>query len=185
MPAKVVLCNYSERKCDWFFSSEASGLQRSIGNSEGRLKSWFQEMHEILSRLTLAFVQLERSGKCCHGLTLSQCHTLDLLSKRDGLSMNEISQQMGLAKSTVTRIVDTMVRKGWVERNRGRGDHRRVHIRLTAKGREMVAETDRSSREYVKLILNHIPSGRRAEVMESLRLMITSIEKGLRREKVS
>ncbi len=99
--------------------------------------------------------------------------------------MNEISQQMGLAKSTVTRIVETMVRKGWIERTRDRGDHRRVHIRLTRKGKEMVAETERSSREYVKLILKHIPSERRHEVLESLRLMITSVGEALRRENPS
>ena len=85
------------------------------------MKRWVQELDEVLSRLSLAFIQLERSGKCCEGLTLSQCHTLDVLSKNGDLTMNELSRQMGLAKSTMTRIVNTMVRKGWIERKKERG----------------------------------------------------------------
>ena len=101
------------------------------------MKQWVQELDEILSSLSLAFVQLERSGKCCQGVTLSQCHTLDVLSKNRDLTMNELSRQMGLAKSTMTRIVNTMVRRGWLERKKDQGDKRWVSVRLTAEGRKM------------------------------------------------
>ena len=110
------------------------------------MKRWVQELDAVLSSLSLAFIQLERSGKCCQGVTLSQCHTFDVLSKNGDLTMNELSRQMGLAKSTMTRIVNTMVRRGWIERMRDRGDKRRVSVRLTAEGRKMSDNVTRSSR---------------------------------------
>jgi DNA-binding MarR family transcriptional regulator len=141
------------------------------------LKRWIQEMDEVLSNLTLAFLQMERSGKCCHGVTLSQCHTLDLLSKKGDLTMNELSRQMGLAKSTMTRIVSNMVRGGWIEQVREERDRRWVKVRLTQKGRRMAEKLDLSSQEYVQRILRHIPQEKIPQVVESLQWIVKSVGK--------
>jgi DNA-binding MarR family transcriptional regulator len=139
-------------------------------------------MDEVLSHLTLTFLQLERFGKCCHGVTLSQCHTLDLLSKRGDLTMNELSKQMGLAKSTMTRIVNNMVRGGWIERVRDQGDRRLVNVRLTQQGMEMAEKLGASSQEYIKRILNHIPEEKISQVVKSLRWIVKSVQKGVQKE---
>ena len=141
------------------------------------MKRWVQEMDEVLSSLTLAFLQLERSGKCCHGVTLTQCHTLDVLSKKENLTMNELSRQMGLAKSTMTRIVNNMVREGWVEQVRDQRDRRMVNVQLTRKGRKMAEMLDHSSRDYVQRILKHLPQEKIPQALESMRWIIKSVEK--------
>lgn len=134
-------------------------------------------MDEVLSNLTLAFLQMERSGKCCYGVTLSQCHTLDLLSKKGDLTMNELSRQMGLAKSTITRIVSNMVRGGWIEQVRDEKDRRLVKVRLTQKGRRMADKLGLSSQEYVQRILRHIPQEKIPQVVESLQWIVKSVGK--------
>ena len=139
---------------------------------------WYREMEEVLSRLTLAFLQLERSGKCCHGLTLSQCHTLGLLSKEGNLTMNELSKQMGLAKSTMTRVVDNMVREGWIERTKTSGDNRRVSVRLTRRGKELAAKMEVSSQGAVQDIFKYIPSSQLPGVVESMKRVVQAMEKG-------
>lgn len=136
-----------------------------------------EELDEILSRLSLAFVQMERSGKCCQGVTLSQCHTFDVLAKSGDLTMNELSRQMGLAKSTMTRIVNTMVRKGWIERKKGEGDKRLVSVCLTSDGKKMTENLNQSSKEYVQRILKNLPQEKIPEVIESLKWVIRSVEK--------
>jgi MarR family transcriptional regulator, organic hydroperoxide resistance regulator len=141
---------------------------------------WIREVDAVLSSLSLAFLQLERSGKCCQGLTLSQCHTLDVLSKNGNLTMNGLSRQMGLAKSTMTRIVNTMVRRGWLERRRDQEDQRWVSVRLTAEGRKMSETVTHSSREYVRRILKNLPQEKIPELVESLKWIIRSVEKEVR-----
>lgn len=149
----------------------------------GKLKRRIKEMDEVLSSLALVFLQLERSGKCCHGVTLSQCHTLDLLLRKGDLIMNELSRQMGLAKSTVTRIVNNMVRGGWIKRVKDREDQRLVNVRLTRKGRGMGEKLGVSSQDYVQRILKHIPREEISQVVESLRWIVNSVEKEIRGEK--
>ena len=141
------------------------------------MKRWVQELDAVLSSLSLAFIQLERSGKCCQGVTLSQCHTFDVLTRNGDLTMNELSRQMGLAKSTMTRIVNTMVRRGWLERKRDQSDKRWVSVRLTAEGRKMSENVTRSSREYVRRILKHLPAEKIPQLVESLNLVVRSVEK--------
>ena len=148
------------------------------------MKSWVKEMDGVLSNLTLAFLQLERSGKCCHGVTLSQCHTLDLLSKRGKLTMNELSRQMGLAKSTMTRIVNNMVRGGWIEQVKDPKDRRLVNVQLTRRGRRMAGRLGLSSREYVERILGHLPSEKIPQVLESLQWIIKSVRKEVQEEEI-
>jgi MarR family transcriptional regulator, organic hydroperoxide resistance regulator len=136
-----------------------------------------QEVEEVLSALSLSFIQMERSGKCCHGVTLSQCHTLSILLKRGGLIMNELSKQMGLTKSTMTRIVNNLVRDGWVEQAREQRDRRLVSVRLTQKGKEMAETLNLSSRDCIERILKHIPQEKVGQVVESLKWIVQSIEK--------
>ena len=139
------------------------------------MKHWIKQMDEVLSSLTLAFLQLERSGKCCHGVTLSQCHALDLLFKKGDLTMNELSRQMGLAKSTMTRIVNNMVREGWIDQVRDQRDKRLVNVRLTQKGKKMAETLGGSSREYVQRIMKHLPPDKIPQVVESLRWIAESV----------
>jgi DNA-binding MarR family transcriptional regulator len=141
------------------------------------LERWVREMDEVLSNLTLAFLQLERSGKCCHGVTLSQCHALDLLSKKGSLTMNELSRQMGLAKSTMTRIVNNMVREGWIDQVKDQRDKRLVNVRLTQEGKKMAETLGRSSQEYVQRILKHLPPDKIPQVVESLKWIVKSVGK--------
>jgi len=148
------------------------------------VKRWVREMDEVLSSLTLAFLQLERSGKCCHGVTLSQCHGLDLLSKKGKLTMNELSRQMGLAKSTMTRIVNNMVREGWIEQVKDPKDRRLVNVQLTQKGKRMAERLGMSSQEYVQRILRHLPSEKIPQVLDSLQWIVKSVGKEVEEEKM-
>ncbi len=141
------------------------------------MKHWVREMDEILSNLTLAFLQLERSGKCCHGVTLSQCHILDILFKKGDMTMNELSRQLGLAKSTITRIVNNMVRVGWIDQAKDQRDKRWVNVRLTQEGKKMAEKLGHSSREYVQRILKHIPEEKVPQVVKSLEWIVKSVGK--------
>lgn len=52
--------------------------------------------------------------------------------------MNQLSERMSLARSTMTRVVDTLVRDGILERVRDREDRRLVEVQLTEKGKDLI-----------------------------------------------
>jgi len=57
---------------------------------------------------------------------------MQVLVKSDGLSLKELTAQVGLAHSTVSGIVDRLVKRGLVVRRPNLDDRR--HTRITASG---------------------------------------------------
>jgi DNA-binding MarR family transcriptional regulator len=58
-----------------------------------------------------------------------------LLAARDGLKSSEVAARGWWAPGTVTSVVDTLVRDGYVERRRDPHDRRVVRLYLTGPGR--------------------------------------------------
>jgi MarR family 2-MHQ and catechol resistance regulon transcriptional repressor len=79
------------------------------------------------------FRDRDRTGY--RGMTITQCYTLERLIRQGPMTLNELADAMKLQKSTVSRIVGTMVRKGFVRRERHQGDRRAVALTPTVSGR--------------------------------------------------
>jgi DNA-binding MarR family transcriptional regulator len=69
------------------------------------------------------------------GLSPSGFGILRLLAERDGMKPSEVAGRGWSTPATVTSVVDTLVRDGYVERRREDGDRRVVRLYLTDIGR--------------------------------------------------
>ena len=69
------------------------------------------EFGELLKEFTLVLNTLHRRNVCFDRFTLSQCFVL--LSIPDGgIDMSTLSNNLGLDNSTMTRLVNTLEKKG-------------------------------------------------------------------------
>jgi len=53
-----------------------------------------------------------------------------------GASLESVIRWMGVTKQAVSQAVDTLVARGYLERSDDPSDRRRVHLKLTERGRE-------------------------------------------------
>lgn len=67
----------------------------------------------------------------------AQGRILYVLWKQDNLPIVELSKRTGLAKSTLTNMLDRMEAQGHIQRNFGSSDRRQIRIMLTDKARKM------------------------------------------------
>lgn len=72
------------------------------------------------------------------GLTAVQFRALQLIAEKGHCTATEISQRMLVSQATVTALVDKLVRKGMVTREKSRTDRRQTNITLTEQGRATV-----------------------------------------------
>jgi len=72
------------------------------------------------------------------GLTTPQLLCLDALARTGETTLSELAKEVNLGSSTVNGIIDRLEAKQYVERNRSTGDRRKVFIRLTGQGSELV-----------------------------------------------
>jgi DNA-binding MarR family transcriptional regulator len=72
------------------------------------------------------------------GLTAVQFRALQLIAEKGHCTATEIAQRMLVSQATVTALVDKLVRKGMVTREKSRTDRRQTNITLTELGRATV-----------------------------------------------
>ena len=132
---------------------------------------------ETLALLYQRFNALQRGEKRCFGVTMSQCVTLELLHREGSKTVRQTAESLGLDTSTVTRVVDVLVRDGLLRRARDeKEDRRRVYVSLTARGRSMAEKLEKCSDLYTERILERIPAERREDVLHALRVLVDVID---------
>ena len=74
------------------------------------------------------------------GLTYPQYLAMLVLWEQDGLTVSELGERLYLDSGTLTPLLKRMETAGLLSRIRAVQDERRVHITLTAAGRELKAK---------------------------------------------
>lgn len=132
---------------------------------------------DTLGRLHRRFNALQRGERRCLGLTMSQCLTLELLSREGPKTVRELAVGLGLDTSTVTRIVDVLVRDRLLSRARDEaGDRRRVYVSLGRRGRGVAGQLEECTDGYTGGILRRIPADRREDVLRALDIVVEALD---------
>ncbi|MCO4774350.1 MAG: winged helix-turn-helix transcriptional regulator [Deltaproteobacteria bacterium] len=126
-----------------------------------------RRMSDLVRRLQL----LERDALASLELTLPQAHALHALRGAGSLRMQELAASLGLAQSTVTRLVAPLKRMGLLDRRPDRKDGRATRAFLTEKGTATSDGVEAADRQLYQGILEHLPDSRRAEVVAAIELL--------------
>jgi len=79
--------------------------------------------------------------------------TLESISKQKELIMSRLAKELGVGFSTATGIVDRLIKKKLVNRERNHGDRRVVKVSLSKRGKEIVsAYQEQKKKTFRKMI---------------------------------
>lgn len=101
-------------------------------------------------------------------IELTQWSTLKRIS-RGPCTMSELARHKGVGLPTISKSVEMLVRKGWVERWVDKSDRRQTLVRLTTSGRTVLAESRARLEEMLEQRLAAMPTADRATLAEQLR----------------
>jgi DNA-binding MarR family transcriptional regulator len=73
-------------------------------------------------------------------VSFPQFFLLTYLSSEDYLTMSDIAKKMGHSTAAATGLVDRLEKLGYVERVHAAEDRRKIMVRITAKGVELVSK---------------------------------------------
>jgi putative acetyltransferase len=110
-------------------------------------------------------------------LSFSQCHTLTELARAGSLNVAELAELLNLDHSSASRAVTGLVRRGAVESTPDPVDGRRRTLRLTAVGRELVADVDNRAGGQVTSALALLDADTRGQVVAGLRAYAGALER--------
>lgn len=97
------------------------------------------------------------------------------LSNGQPPSQNELSTRLSLEKSTVSRLVKILERRGWLQRSRNEADRRVMQLTLTDAGQRAADQLATARREKFDRILSAIPKAQQAVVLDSLNILVEAI----------
>lgn len=102
--------------------------------------------------------------------------TLTLIARNPGISQTELSQAAGRDKSSLTPVVEDLVRRGMVERKRMRDDRRAYRLNLTATGKKTLTQLTRCARRHERNLDSVIGLRDRKRFIQILKKIAAGIE---------
>lgn len=132
----------------------------------------FREAVRLMER-KLGFLD-DLQSSCC-GVTLAQCHAIVEIGRAGSISLNDLSEVIGLDKSTMSRTINNLVNNGLASREIDPKDRRYLTIQLTEKGIESFQEIEAEMKKFFTRVYNSIPETKRDQVIESLGLLIQAL----------
>ena len=102
------------------------------------------------------------------GITGPQRLVLRIVTQRPGLSAGELARILHLHPSTITGILERLVRKGLLRRERDRRDSRRIRLWPQAAAKRFVAGSATTVESAVTRALAHFPGHRVRHAREVL-----------------
>ena len=134
-----------------------------------------QQLRELIRLLERKLGILEDGEMACCGISMAQCHALIEIGRAKRISLIDLATLLNLDNSTMSRTVNNLVNNGMVERQPDPNDRRYITIQLTQEGLEQFHGIESGMGEYFMKIYDAIPSESRAQVLESLQILLKAI----------
>lgn len=125
------------------------------------------EFGELLKQFLLDLQRLFRSKIVEGELTLPQVLLISSIPD-DGTDMTTLANQLGVDNSTLTRLVDILIKRAWVKKSKDRFDKRITLLRLTDKGQDIQDKLEERIDIFGESVYDSIPKEDRDEIKEIL-----------------
>jgi DNA-binding MarR family transcriptional regulator len=102
--------------------------------------------------------------------------TLTLIARNPGISQTELSQANGRDKSSLTPVVEDLVKRGLVERKRMDSDRRTYRLNLTHDGKKILTMMTRCARRHERNLDQVIGTRDRKRFIQILKKIAAEIE---------
>lgn len=107
----------------------------------------------------------DRTRICYYDLSVTQCYALSALVVHGPMPLNRLAHILYLDKSTASRVVDSLERKGYVRRKADPKDGRALRLKASPKGHEVHVRIENDLvEEMIKLLDAIDPDVRQATI---------------------
>ena len=139
-----------------------------------------QALQTAVADLVRVYQFRDRDRICCHDISVTQCYALETLVEHGPMRLGDLTERLFLDKSTTSRVVHTLVKKGYVEQQADSKDRRAIELRATRAGRHLCkCITDDLIDQQKKLLVDLDPDVR-AGVVDVIRRLARAADSRFR-----
>ena len=141
----------------------------ATGSTQTTLDRDALALHEAVADLVRVYQFRDRDRICCHDVSVTQCYALETIVEHGPLRLSALAERLFLDKSTTSRVVSTLVRKGYVEQRADAKDGRATTLSATRQGQRLCARITDDLVDQQKQLLQDLDPEVRAGVVQVLR----------------
>ena len=116
-----------------------------------------------------------------HDLFEAELKCLRLMSSEESLNNSELADKMNLSPSRITRIIDGLIKKGYVLREINKNDRRNMIICLSKRGKNLTNKLNKAFLEIHKEILEDIDYSEHEALLIAMGNLYKAVEKWLKK----
>lgn len=128
-----------------------------------------QALQAAVADLVRVYQFRDRGRICCHDISVTQCHALEALVEHGPMRLSELTARLFLDKSTTSRVVHTLVKKGYVGQRPDATDGRATVLHPSGRGQRLYQRIMDELVEQQKQLLQDLDPGIRAGVVNVIR----------------
>ncbi|MEN6467738.1 MAG: MarR family transcriptional regulator [Smithella sp.] len=128
------------------------------------------------------FIGLSQAARCCRqdtafceGVTFHQFVILDAAAKKRGLNISDLHRILSVEKSTTTRLVNPLIQKGLLTRERSNIDSRAFVLTLTKEGRIIHRNVYACLDDFFHKVAGNLPADQKDDILQAVQLFITAV----------
>jgi DNA-binding MarR family transcriptional regulator len=118
-----------------------------------------------------------------HGLFQAEFKCIRLFGSNESLNNTQISDRMKLSPSRLTRIIDTLVQKGYMKREIDQYDRRNMRVFLSRRGKLLTNKLNKAFVDIHYNILQDIDVSQHEPLITAMEHLQLAIEKWLEKPK--
>lgn len=135
------------------------------------------KFREYTRQLECQLENINRADCCCCSISTAQCFCIVEIGRHPGISVKELAELLHIDKSSVSRSIEELVRKEYVERKNSEKDRRWVILNLLPQGQAHFEKIEQDMNIKFGKILKEIPKEKQNQVIEALQLYVAACVK--------
>lgn len=139
------------------------------------LDRYYILIHELYSNLMLYEIEHLNKG-LMKDVTFHEIHTIEIIGNLGETTMLELAAQANVKQSTMTVMVDKLVKKGYATRLRSEEDRRVVRVKLTRLGETACAEHKKVHQKITQFWLDALNEKERSDMMRIMEKIAAKIK---------
>lgn len=134
------------------------------------------ELEHTLAAFVRAFgLHQSEQTPCGVNVSVSEAHTLAELARTGGLTQGELVTFLKLEKSTVSRLVQSLDERGWLNKEAHPTDGRARLLTLTPEGSKKAAHIAKARRAKFEALTSALPKPKREAVLTALATLTEAV----------
>ena len=130
----------------------------------------------LLHRVHQCAGELFQSHMTGLDVTTTQYTVLVAAREKDGLSQQDIINATGIDRSTVSQVVQLLIRKGLLKRRRTRHDARAYAVSLTDAGNDVLKASEPIVDRIEDALVEALPAARAKAFIANLRAIVAALD---------